>query len=268
MDPTSEAGAPMIDPTETPDQVGKNALADRVDSLPQVLQETVLTAAGQRHRADPELPGSGGPAGNALLTAWTGLVLLVLFVAELLTLFDVNGLISWHLAIGLLLVPPALLKTATTSYRVLRYYTGSPVYTEAGPPPTLLRLLGPAVVAGTWLLLGSGVLLVLLGSDRSRSVIVDVLGQRVDWVSLHQVSFIAWAVVTGLHVLSRTVPAVLTVQRRPSRLDGRVLRVGALAAAAVASVVAAVLVVQLATSWVGGRDARRGGLRPGVVGER
>jgi hypothetical protein len=34
-------------------------------------------------------------------------VLLVLFVAELLTLFDVRGLVDWHVAIGALAIPPA-----------------------------------------------------------------------------------------------------------------------------------------------------------------
>ena len=58
--------------------------------------------------------GSGGPAGNAVLTAWTGLTLLVPGVAELLTLFDVRGLITWHVAMGALLVPPALVKTGST----------------------------------------------------------------------------------------------------------------------------------------------------------
>jgi hypothetical protein len=74
-----------------------------------------------RPRTDPVLAGSGGPAGNAVLTAWTGLTLLVLSVAELLTLFDVRGLISWHVAIGALLVPPALVKTASTGWRIARY---------------------------------------------------------------------------------------------------------------------------------------------------
>ena len=71
-------------------------------------------AIGRGHRSDPVLTGSGGPAGNARLTAWTGLVLLALFLAELVTLLDVRGLLSWHVAIGVLLVPPALLKTAST----------------------------------------------------------------------------------------------------------------------------------------------------------
>jgi hypothetical protein len=53
--------------------------------------ELPAEAAGRRRRADPVLAGAGGPAGNARLTAWTGLVLLALFGAELVTLVDVSG---------------------------------------------------------------------------------------------------------------------------------------------------------------------------------
>jgi len=53
--------------------------------------------------------------------------LLVASVAELLTLVNVNGLLSWHVAIGALLVPPALMKTTSTGWRTARYYTGHPL---------------------------------------------------------------------------------------------------------------------------------------------
>src|SRR6478752_4564021 len=95
------------------------------------LAGALAEATGRRERENPVLPTTAGPAGNAVLTAWTGLVLLVLSVAELLTLFNVRGLISWHIAIGALLVPPALMKTATTSWRMTRYYLGSEPYTRA-----------------------------------------------------------------------------------------------------------------------------------------
>lgn len=94
-------------------------------------------------------------------------------MADLLTLFDVNGLISWHVAIGALLLPPALLKTASTSWRMARYYTRNGPYLAAGPPPMLLRLLGPLVVVSTLRLLGSGVLLVLLGPVRALESLLD-----------------------------------------------------------------------------------------------
>jgi hypothetical protein len=178
-----------------------------------VVDETLGVAVGREHRPDPVLPGTGGPAGNARLTAWTGLVLLVLFVAELVTLLDVHGLIGWHLAIGVILIPPALLKTATTGWRILRYYVGDAEYRKAGPPPLLLRLLGPLVVLGSLALLGTGLALVVFGEQRSRESLFTVVGQRVDVLTLHQASFAVWAVVTGLHVLARLIPPGRTQQR-------------------------------------------------------
>jgi len=169
--------------------------------------ETLATALGEDQRTDPVLSRTGGPAGNARLTAWTGLFLLVVFVAELVTLLDVSGLISWHLALGVLLVPPALLKTASTGWRILRYYTGHPSYRTAGPPPVVLRLLGPLVVLSTLGLLGTGIALVLVGATASRETLFTVVGQRVDVLTFHQGAFIVWAVATGLHVLARTIPA-------------------------------------------------------------
>jgi hypothetical protein len=206
------------------------------------LDETLAAALGRDHRDDPALPGSGGPAGNARLTAWTGLVLLVLFLAELVTLLDIHGLISWHLALGVVLIPPALLKTVTTGWRILQYYRGDAPYHAAGPPPLLLRVLGPLVILSTLALLGTGTVLILLGQSASRQPLFSALGQRVDWITLHQGSFIVWAVATGLHVLGRLIPAwqlTLTRTARVTRPPGAARRgaallvVGALAVACV-----------------------------------
>ncbi len=183
-------------------------MANHHSAVAQAVSGTVAEATGQRERAQPISPRTGGPAGNALLTSWTGLVLLVLSLGELLTLFDVRGLLSWHVALGALLIPPAVMKTASTGWRMTRYYLGSAPYVQSGPPPLLLRLLGPFVVAATLGLLGTGVLLVVLGEERARSNLLTVLGFRIDWVTLHQGFFLAWATVTGLHLLGRIVPAL------------------------------------------------------------
>ncbi len=211
----------------------------------------VGAAVGRDHRPDPVLPSTGGPAGNAVLTAWTGLVLLVLFVGELLTLFDVRGLISWHVAVGALLVPPAVLKTATTGWRLVRYYRGHEAYEVAGPPPMLLRWLGPLVVVSTLALLGSGVLLILLGEQSGRRDLVSFLGFRADWVTVHQGVFVVWCVVTGLHLLGRIVPAVRLTVRRGAvpGVPGKLTRVGLLGLAGALAVVLAVVLVRADTSW-------------------
>jgi hypothetical protein len=213
---------------------------------------TLTEALGRTHREDPVAPRSGGPAGNARLTAWTGLLLLVLSLAELVTLLDVGTLINWHIAIGTLLIPPALLKTASTGWRVARYYRHDPPYRQAGPPPLLLRILGPGVVASTLGLLASGLLLVILGRQRSRDVFVSALGQRVDWLTLHQAMFIVWAVLTGLHVLARIVPALRLAFVRPAdqpSVDGGGRRAAALAIVVVLAGISAAVVLAFGGSW-------------------
>ena len=217
-------------------------------ALHQLTADVLAEAAGRRHRNDPVVPGSGGPAGNARLTATTGLVLLVLCLAELVTLLDVTGLIGWHVAIGVLLVPPALLKTAVTGWRLVRYYGGSGDYRASGPPPMLLRLLGPLVVLSTLGLLGSGLALIALGPDASRRTLVGALGQRVDAITVHQAFFICWAAVTGLHVLARLGPAVLLAGRR-SAVPGGGRRLTAVTVTLVIAAIAAALLLGTADAW-------------------
>jgi hypothetical protein len=220
------------------------------------VQALVAEATGRERREDPVLPRTGGPAGNAVLTAWTGLVLLVLSLAEGLTLFNVRGLVSWHVAIGALLIPPALMKTATTGWRILRYYVGDESYRAAGPPPMALRLLGPLVVVSTLGLLGSGVLLVLLGSDSGRNNFVSFLGFGVSWMTVHQGFFVVWLGATGLHLLGRIVPALLLTfgRARSLRVPGGWARSALISTTATLAVLLAVLLVRADGSW--GHDQR------------
>jgi hypothetical protein len=229
------------------------------------LHDALTTALGRRERPDPVLPRTGGPAGNALLTAWLGLVLLVLFFLEGLTLLDVRGLITWHVALGALLVPPVVAKTATTGWRIVRYYAGRREYREAGPPPLLLRVLGPLVVLSTLLLLGTGVVLVLLGQDRSHRSVVT--GIPVDWVGLHKGVFFVWFAVMTAHVLARALPAVRLTLRR-HRVPGLGRRVAALTLSLAVAAGAAVWLVGLDGSWARGGAGDRDEVRIGTVGDR
>lgn len=222
------------------------------------MRDLVATALGRRERLDPVLPGSGGPAGNALLTAWLGLVLLVLFFLEGLTLLDVRGLITWHVALGALLVPPALAKTATTGWRIVRYYSGRREYQAAGPPPLVLRLLGPLVVLTTLVLLGSGVALILLGEESSRQPLVTAIGLRVDWLGLHKGVFAVWFAVMTAHVLARIVPALRLAIRRHG-VPGITRRVAALTLSLAVAAGAAVWLVGAEGNWGHGRFSERGG---------
>src|SRR5215472_16387898 len=151
--------------------------------------DTMAEVLGREHRTDPVLPGNGGPAGNARLTAWTGLVLLALFAVELITLLDVRGLVSWHIVVGVLLVPPALLKTATTGWRTARYYTGHRPYRQAGPPTLVLRMVGPVVVLSTLALLGTGIALILVSPPTAHD---DAL-YGLSLLNLHKAAFLIWA---------------------------------------------------------------------------
>jgi hypothetical protein len=220
-------------------------------TLPSPVLEVVDTALGRGHRPDPVVAPSGGPAGNAQLTAWLGLTLLVLFLAELVTVLDVRGLISWHIAIGVLLIPPSLLKAGTTSWRVVRYYRGETSYVRAGPPPLLLRALGPLVVLGTFAVLGTGVLVTLIGRGAAERPYFSLLGNGVSALTLHQASVIVWAVTTGLHVLARLASALRLVGAR-SRLPGVRARVVVLAIVALIAALLAGTVLASATDWTHG----------------
>jgi hypothetical protein len=223
-------------------------------SVPAVIEDAVAAALGRRHRDDPVLPRTGGPAGNAQLTAWLGLALLVLSLAELVTLLDVSGLISWHIVLGVLLIPPALAKTATTGWRILRYYRHAPAYVSAGPPPLVLRLLGPLVVAGTLAVLGSGVLLIAVGPTTTFRPWFSVLGNGISPLTLHQIAVIVWAVATGLHVLARLVPAVqlASVRSHDNAVPGVSRRGLVLLGTAVAAVATALVIYGLSGSWTSG----------------
>ena len=217
-------------------------------------EDVVAEAMGRQRRVDPVLPGTGGPAGNARLTAWLGAILLVGFLVELATLLDVRGLLSWHIVVGVLLVPPALVKTASTGWRIVGYYRGRPAYRRAGPPPMVLRVLGPLVVLTTLAVLGSGLALVALGPDASRNPFMALAGYQIDALTVHQATFIAWAVITGLHTLGRLVPAfrILTDRPRPAgtRLPGRLPRGTVLLTTLAAAGVAAAVLLGPAAPWL------------------
>jgi hypothetical protein len=151
-----------------------------------------------------------------------------------------------------LLVPPALLKTASTGWRIARYYTGRRTYRNAGPPPLALRLLGPLVVLFTLAVLATGLALILIGPDTSRNALLTVLGQRIDAVTVHQGTFAVWVVVTGLHVLARLVPSLqLTVGRGGERrhVPGSRRRIGVLVVTVVVAAASAAVVVSASSDW-------------------
>jgi hypothetical protein len=141
--------------------------------------------AGRRARRD-----DAGVSGNARLTAANAALLLVLLAIEGVTVLRVRALLTPHVFVGMVLVPPVLLKVASTGWRFARYYGGAPAYQRKGPPPVLLRLLGPVVVLLTVVLFASGVGLLLVG----RSWLPLLL-------KVHKASFILWFGAMTIHVL-------------------------------------------------------------------
>jgi hypothetical protein len=113
----------------------------------------------------------------------TAAVLLVLLAAEGFTILRIGRLLTLHVVVGMVLVPPTLLKIGSTTWRFARYYLGSPEYTRKGPPPALLRLLGPFVVVLT---------IAVIGTASSRS----------EFSLLHKATFVVWLVVMAFHVLA------------------------------------------------------------------
>jgi hypothetical protein len=124
------------------------------------------------------------------LTGATAAVLLVLLAIEGVTVLRVRALLNWHVFVGMLLVPPALLKIGSTTWRFARYYLGAPAYRRKGPPPPLLRLLGPVVVILTVVLFASGIAVVLASHSLRHSLLFA-----------HKAGFVLWFGAMTIHVL-------------------------------------------------------------------
>jgi hypothetical protein len=150
--------------------------------------------SGQLHAGRRWRPG--GTEGNEILTIAAALVLVLLLAAEGITIVHMQGLLSAHMFIGLVLIPPVTLKLGSTGYRMVSYYTGSRAYRLKGPPALALRLLAPVLVASMIAVLASGVLLLTAGHKS------NVL------LTAHKASFLVFGVVLAVHVLAY-VPRVL-----------------------------------------------------------
>jgi hypothetical protein len=181
----------------------------------------------------------GGIEGNARLTALTAVVLLVLLAGEGATVPFVRQQLTVHIFIGLLLIPPILLKLASITWRFARYYLGAVEYVAKGPPPALMRLLvAPLVVASTLGLFGTGLLLVLMHPQRG-----IVLG-------LHKASFLVWLAAMSAHVLGHVVRVPGLVRADFDRpLLGARMRQFLVASAIVAGLIVATAGLPAAHEW-------------------
>ena len=67
-----------------------------------------------------EAPDDPGVESNSRLTAATAVVLLVLFAVEGFTILGVRRHLNIHVFVGVLLIPPVLLKIGSTGWRFTR----------------------------------------------------------------------------------------------------------------------------------------------------
>jgi hypothetical protein len=185
-----------------------------------------------------------GVEGNSRLTAATGLLLIVLLAIEGATILSIRGLITWHIFVGIALIPPTLLKMGSTIYRFYRYYTGSAPYVAKGPPHIILRVLGPVVIVGSVTVLGTGLGLLAVHPGDGGLLLLA-----------HKASFIVWVGATTIHVLGHLLEATreswqeLRGSRRDRANRRRAVRVSALLISLAVGLGAAALVTPTATSW-------------------
>jgi hypothetical protein len=83
----------------------------------------------------------GGAEGNEILTSAAAVVLVVLLVAEGITIVHMRRLFSAHMFIGLVLIPPVIVKLGSTGYRMVSYYAGARAYRVKDAPLLPLRLM-------------------------------------------------------------------------------------------------------------------------------
>lgn len=192
---------------------------------------------------EPRPADDAGVEANSRLTASTGIVLTVLLLIEGFTILDVRGYLTLHTFLGLMLIGPLALKSATTAYRFARYYTNALPYRRRGAPPLVLRVIGPLVLLSSLAVIGTGIALLV---DRDGS---DT------WLTLHQASFVVWISVTGLHFLGHIYEAVRASARdvRAAPSDrfarGRILRLGVVALSLAVGVALATAFTPAPSSW-------------------
>jgi hypothetical protein len=184
----------------------------------------------------------GGTEGNARLTALTGLVVLGLLAVEGVTILAIRPLLSVHVFVGLLLIPPVALKLATTGYRFFRYYTRDLEYVRKGPPLLFMRMLvAPGLVISTLVVFATGVALLVAGPGGG-----IILG-------LHKASFVVWLAAFGVHVLVYLlrIPELVGADwGRGTSQPGTALRYGLLALTLVAGLTLAIAALPAAGPWL------------------
>lgn len=201
-----------------------------------------------------------GVVGNERMTALASAVLLVLILAELVTLANLHALLSPHIVVGVLLVGPLGVKLGSVGSRFVRYYTGSPVFVRKGPPRLALRVLAPLLVVTTLVVIGSGMALLVYGPTA-----VGPLR------AVHFVSTVIWLPMIAVHLFAyirQVLPLIVDDWRKPfaEQVRGGGLRLGVILGALLAGTIAAILALPLAGPWIAWIATNEAGPGPLIAG--
>ena len=176
-----------------------------------------------------------GVEGNERLTALAAVLLLVLLFLVGLTVPVANVQTRWHVFLGVVVIPPILLKVFSTSWRFVQYYVGNSSYRRKGPPALLFRLLGPVIIVLTLVMLFSGVGLVIVAPRSMHPQLSEI----------HHLSFFLWFAATTVHVLGHLKDTLTLAPRDFVRRTRRQVRGAPMRAVATLASVA----LGLACGW-------------------
>jgi hypothetical protein len=195
-----------------------------------------------------------GVEGNARITGAMGAAIFVLLFVEGITVLRVGALLTLHVVVGMLLVAFVAVKLGSTGYRFVRYYRGDSQYVEKGPPPLLLRALGPLVVVTTVGLLATGIGAVLAG-------------HHAEWLGrAHKACFVLWFGAMTVHVLGHAfeTPALAIADLRRgarARVPGAASRLLLFAATVVIAIGLGIIGIGWAHHWQTMRLHKESGIR-------
>lgn len=183
-------------------------------------------------------------------------MLIVLGLVVVATASYARALLPIHVFVGILFLGPLAVMIGSTGYRFLSYYMGSPAFAVRGKPVLGLRLIAPLLLVTTFLVVASGLALLVTGP---RLLVVHVF------------SAIAWLPLIAIHALAheRRVPRLIAddwTWDRPAPPSGRVRRLVVSLAALTVGTLGAILSLPVATSFFAWSKTIAFGPGPFVVG--
>ncbi|SHE60277.1 hypothetical protein SAMN02745225_01095 [Ferrithrix thermotolerans DSM 19514] len=183
----------------------------KIESAPSLFDAFMPHAHQKELTEELELQGRRVTNG-ARFSALFGMALLVVFVAEILTIPFIAGAVGIHIVIGLIAVPLVLAKIAVAAYRFTKFYAGDTEFVAAGPPWLPLRILAPLLVATTVLVIGSGIEMVVAGPTSFSDTFL---------AAAHTLLSLIWFFLLGLHALAYYLRSYHSARKDISSIIGR-----------------------------------------------